>query len=287
MKKTILITALIYFLCGTFANELYSQGNSTVRKTALESILSKFSNYRYGNISIWKFIDKDRIEINKAIKDYEGKDDLTPKVDVSSYDKRIVDFIKNCHLGGTDCSTCYDDLFNTYPDIKIAWEDFLNLCNSLVPNPITTKDIESVYLVTTRGYRSEDGTVNAQIIALLASKKDKTIGENLGSMTPETIYVPTEMKNIPLAYIDVATAKNLYELAQRRLAQGNLENKTIEAQGIGFRGQFGSRTWGNVESLFRDENDITPEDIQKVKSISEIQPTEYSLKKTNYSSART
>ena len=59
------------------------------------------------------------------------------------------------------------------------------------------------------------------------------------------------------------------------LIQGNVDNKTLEAQGIGSDIYFAPRVYGITSSLALDDNDLYNQDIQQFLRISEAQPIDY------------
>ncbi|MFN3270641.1 MAG: hypothetical protein ACK42G_08645, partial [Candidatus Kapaibacteriota bacterium] len=98
----------------------------------------------------------------------------------------------------------------------------------------------------------------------------------LRTIGPNDIYTYDEMKNFRLD--NTFSADNLYDLMMNAIIQRNVENKTIEAQGIGNPQWFARKVFGNTESPFFNEADLTSFDIQKILRVSEGEPFNFGLK---------
>nr|HPO62173.1 hypothetical protein [Candidatus Kapabacteria bacterium] len=133
------------------------------------------------------------------------------------------------------------------------------------------QQIERAYLVTTR---SERNTVPNTIIGLIVSYDDsESIKKNLRSVQISNIFSVRELKDVKLD--ESFRSRTLYDLMMNALIQGNVDNKTLEAQGIGSDIYFAPRVYGITSSLVVDENDLYPQDIQQFIRISEGQPIDY------------
>ncbi len=278
MKKQIKISILLAILSLVFTSNSYSQTptDNTVSKTEIESVLSKFTNYRYGTVSIWKFKNIDRDKISLAIKEYtsmgSGETTATDEL-VDKADAKLVEHIKGCCLGGTNDEVCYDDADEK--GLKVgSFAEFQKLYDALCNSGPVTNKVSSAYLVTTRGNKDYRGT----IIAMIVSTDDESIALDISGPSATDIYVPEELKLVTMTDLEEPYLTNLFELSERRLSQGNLENKNVEAQGIGYRGMFGDITFGRVQSLVSNEANVNENDIQNVKRISDIQPIDLRIK---------
>lgn len=285
MKKKIKISILLALISLALVSNANSQtapakdAANTVAKSELESVLSKFTNYRYGTVSIWKFKNDDRDKIRTAIKEYQLAEsgDVAISSDViDKADKKLVSHIEECVRGGINDETCFDDADSKGLPIG-SWGDFQKLYEAVrgtIIGQTGIKQVKSAYLVSTRPNKDYRGT----IIALIASYDDEDIAINLAGPSAQDIFVPEELKLVTMTDIAEPYLTNLYDLCERRLAQGNMENKNFEAQGIGFKGMFGDITFGKTQSLITNENNISANDIQSVKRISDIQPMDLRIK---------
>ncbi|MDD3125567.1 MAG: hypothetical protein PHV24_07090 [Candidatus Kapabacteria bacterium] len=278
MKKIIRYSTLLALISFVFAGSVLAQ--DPVSKSDLEGVLSRFSNYRYGTVSIWKFKNEDRDKIRETLKEYQiaesGEAEVSSEI-LANVDPRIISKTEECVLGGTPNENCYEDIEMSFTDITLpSWDEYVNIYEAIRKSKfeVDSRVIRTAYLVTTRGTTDYRGT----IIAIIVSTQDDVIGVNLEGPNNKDIYIPEELKLITMTDMDEPMLTNLYDLAERRLAQGNLENKTLEAQGIGNTNWFGQKNFGKTTSLFQNEYDLTSEDIQSVKRISDIQPIDYFFK---------
>lgn len=280
MKRNISFYALIIVLSAVFgASSLFAQGQAS--KSELESILSRFSNYRYGTVTIWKFKNEDRDKIREAIKTYliseSGEEDVSEEA-LKDVDPRIIQKSEDCVRAGSTNEACFEDIEMSFNDIKLpSWNDYVKIYEIVrkrIVGGTGPRPIKTAYLVTTRANEDSKGT----IIAMIVSTQDDYIEVNLESPNSKDIYVQEEMKLVTMTDITDPSATNLYELAERRLSQGNLINATLDAQGIGNINWFGQKNFGKTVSLFKNEWDLTPEDIQSVIKITEKQPQDQYLK---------
>ena len=278
MKKTIRYSTIITVISLVLAGSLFAQ--DPVSKNELESVLGRFSNYRYGTVSIWKFKNEDLAKIRETLKEFEVAEsgEAADVADLlKNVDQRIVNQTRECVLGGIDNENCYDNIAAAYNDLEMpSWDEYVRIYEAIRKSndPTNTQVVKSAYLVTTRGTKEYKGT----IIATIVSYQDDNIGINLEGPNNRDIYTSEEMKLVTMTDIDEPMLTNLYDLCERRLSQGNLENKTLEAQGIGNLNWFGQKNFGKTNSLFANEYDITSDEIQSVKRISEIEPIDYFFK---------
>jgi hypothetical protein len=133
---------------------------------------------------------------------------------------------------------------------------------------------ENAYLITTR---AKPGEIPEFIIALIISYNSSgDMEKQLKSIGPGDIYTYDEMKNFQLD--TTFSANNLYDLMVNALVQRNVENKTIEAQGIGNAQWFARKIFGNTETPFLNEADLSSYDVQKILRVSEGEPFNFGIK---------
>ena len=242
-------------------------------KQELESVLSRFINYRFGTVSIYKI--KNPSDIKRALRSKsevgagrKEAEDLLKTIDpvVASIIQRGVD-------AGDQQDVIREAIFNsgnTPPKAEI----FDKIYQGLKPGSGPTDQVENAYLVTTR---ADKGTVPNTIIAMITSDRaGDDLEKNLRSRGTADIYTYDEMKQFRLDTSFSAT--NLYDLMINAIMQGNIENRTLEAQGIGNKEWFSSSVKGNSRSLISKESDITSSDIQKFMRISDGQALDYKIK---------
>lgn len=284
MKQNIKLYALMIVLSVVFATEsLFAQ--EFVAKGELESILSRFSNYRYGTVTIWKFKNEDRDIIREAIKisqeSASGSQSSSAEI-LAKVDSRILKKTEDGVRAGMPTDDILDDIEMSFQDITLPsaaeFDVIYNAMRDQIFGGSGQKPIKTVYLVTTRGTKEKMGTIIATIVSTL----DDYIDVNLESPNSQDIYVAEEMKLVTITNENDPTVTNLYEIAERRLSQGNLINATLDAQGIGNINWFGQKNFGKIVSLFKNEWDLSPEDIQSVIKISEKQPENQYLKENEF-----
>lgn len=278
MKKTIRYSTVIAVISILFAGSLFAQ--DPVSKNELESVLGRFSNYRYGTVSIYKFKNDDLSKIRETLKDYlaaESGDAAASSTVLSNVDQKIIDATNIAIANGQDAEAALGSIEESNPDLELPsmdkYQEIYKAIQAQRSN-VGSQVVKSAYLITTRGTKEYKGT----IIAAIVSYQDDNIGVNLEGPNNRDIYTAEEMKLVTMTDIDEPMLTNLYDLCERRLSQGNLENKTLEAQGIGNINWFGQKNFGKTNSLFANEYDITSDEIQSVKRISEVEPIDYFFK---------
>lgn len=273
------------------SNSLLAQEN--ISRTELENILSNFTNYRYGTITIWKY-KKDDVEaisravqtatvsaaqvnvvttpnVEKVLKNEELKQRVTDAVaaEIDEADREWGAIKREItRMFQKETGTAYELTKDEFEALKAAVRS---------QGAGDEVRIRNAYLITTHSSGDYKGTI---IATLITKKSSDDIVNNMSRVNPSDIFVAEEMRLFTIT--DTAETflniTNMYELAERRLAQGNLVNATLDAQGIGNINWFGNRNFGNVNSLFQNEWDLQPEDIQSVIKITEKQPEDQYLK---------
>ncbi|MFN3306627.1 MAG: hypothetical protein ACK42Z_05515 [Candidatus Kapaibacteriota bacterium] len=264
---------LVLVLGIVFISTLKAQDEAT--RTEMEQILSRFSNYRFGNISIYRL--KNIGEIRRAIQLRQQK---SAGVQISedilkSIPNEILTIIEDgvrADESLREITTAIENRGYTPPESSIleqAYQFFrLKYQGAAEQRP------ENAYLITTR---TKPGEIPSLIIALLISySQSQDIEKSLRTIGPNDIYTYDEMKNFRLD--NTFSADNLYDLMMNSIIQRNVENKTIEAQGIGNPQWFARKVFGNTESPFFNEADLTSYDVQKILRVSEGEPFDFGLK---------
>jgi len=139
----------------------------------------------------------------------------------------------------------------------------------------------NVYLVTTQP--KQIGGTPETIIGMIVSEKPfeemtAALKGNLEIAAPEDIYSHSFMKDELIDEIKFGY-RTLYDLAYSYFIQGNVQNKTMEARGIGTDVRFFSERAGNTSSLIKSDV-ISSREVQTFKRISAGQPFNY-YDKTN------
>ncbi|MCX7735671.1 MAG: hypothetical protein N2319_03060 [Candidatus Kapabacteria bacterium] len=243
-------------------------------KTDLEMVLNKFINYRFGTVSIYKIKKND--DIKRAIKKQEeaAKGVQIDEALLKAVDQEILGVIERGAKGGKNLeaitTTIIEDLGKIPPDQPIL-ESIFNFFKS---KGEAGAGIENCYLITTRA--SENNIPNTIIALIVTTESEENIAKNLRGPSPANIYTYDELKAFKLD--STFTSDNLYDLMVNSLIQRNVENKTLEAQGIGNPEWFAPRKFGRSSSLISMENDAVSYDIQNFVRISEGQALGYGLK---------
>jgi len=275
MKKisSLIIGSIILSIAMSFnAN---SQIDETFR-TRLESILSKFKNYRYSTISIYRI--KESGDIRKAIRAEDEKltrRNVTAGTDcVKNADPNVRNFVESQLAMGNSSSAIKRELVNrgiAIPDDIDCIIEALQGDGGALPN------VRNAYVVTTRMHR--DQIEPSSIIAMIVSYEDEELIEkSVGQVMPRNIYTNPELFQFELDENEYRS-KNMYELIITAFRQNNVENKTLEAQGIGTFRRLAPPVYGKSQSLILREGDISPFEVQTFLRISEGQPFDYNFVK--------
>ncbi|HPP40557.1 MAG TPA: hypothetical protein PK498_09715, partial [Candidatus Kapabacteria bacterium] len=258
MKKlsSVLILSILFGVALSF------QANAQIDESfriKLESILNKFKNYRFSTISIYRI--KDIGDIRKAIRVQDEALTRTVAVAdeacVKNADRTIVDFVRSqVEAGASDIAIKQGMLARGY-DIP---DDIDCIIQSLQSQGQSIATVQNVYVVTTRMER--DQIVPSSIIAMLVSyDSEDDIEKSLRQVPPRNVYTNPELFAFTLDENEYR-AYNMYELIVTAFRQGNVENKTLEAQGFGTFKKFAPKVYGTSQSLVKNEYEITPFDVQ-------------------------
>jgi len=268
--KFILVAILLGAL---FLQPIYSQDEAT--RTEMEQILGRFSNYRFGNISIYRL--KNIGDIRKALKLRQEKAagvQINEEI-LKAVDQAILKIIEDGVLADEsmrEILQAIDARGLTPPEQSIMEQ--LYQYYKLKHQGAAEARPENAYLITTR---AKPGEIPEFIIALIISyNASGDMEKQLKSIGPGDIYTYDEMKNFQLD--TTFSANNLYDLMVNALVQRNVENKTIEAQGIGNAQWFARKIFGNTETPFLNEADLSSYDVQKILRVSEGEPFNFGIK---------
>ena len=268
--RFILVAVLLGAL---FLQPIYSQDEAT--RTEMEQILGRFSNYRFGNISIFRL--KNIGDIRKALKLRQEKAagvQINEEI-LKTVEQAILKIIEDGVLADEsmrEILQAIDARGFTPPEQSIMEQ--LYQYYKLKHQGAAEARPENAYLITTR---AKPGEIPEFIIALIISYNASGDMENqLKSIGPGDIYTYDEMKNFQLD--TTFSANNLYDLMVNALVQRNVENKTIEAQGIGNAQWFARKIFGNTETPFLNEADLSSYDVQKILRVSEGEPFNFGIK---------
>lgn len=272
IKKTakVLISIIVIgFLAPSF---LLSQGGDEGFRSRLESILSKYTNYRFGEISVYQI--KDMKDVRAAIKTKEEAETMQQTTNedcIQNGEKNILNFVENEVREGKSLSEVTRDMLQRGMIIPPDLDCIYNVYASMT---IVQRQLRTAYAITTR---MSPGQVEPNvIIALIVSEGDDAfMDRNIGNPPPSNIYTYPELKNFELKEADFR-ANNMYDLVINAFRQNNIINKTLEAQGIGTFLRFAPKKYGVSNSLVSDKFEIKGDDIERFLRVSEGQPNEMS-----------
>jgi hypothetical protein len=264
--KLLASVALILFL---YVNSGYGQDQLVNDK--IENVLKQFKNYRFGNIYVLEI--KNISELRRALKTKTETKTAVKKGDecVKAADPRIAKIVENGAKAGDDISIIMTDISNqglalpSKTDLDCIYNFYVGGIGGEEPQ------IERAYLVTTRPASKIDlGT----IIGLIVSFEDSdNLKKNLKNVTFSNIYSYRELKLEPLD--ESFKARTLYDLMYISLQQGNYENRTLEAQGIGTDIFFAPKVYGITSSMIYKESEISEYDIEQFMRVSDGQASNY------------
>jgi len=239
----------------------------------LENVLMNFTNYRFGKVSIYELkpetISKVRIILEEREKVATGIQ-IDPKV-IDEVDEDIRIAFQRQVEGGMTNEQAIQELMRMGK--KLPPKNVMDQLYEFYSNQGqgTRLIIGNAYLVTTRP-ESKD-SIPDYIIALVVTREDKGITENLSNKSKGDIYTHDELK---VMYTDTTSSGNLISLYEDMmddvLRQRNYFNRTPEARGMGYAGLFIPKS--TTQSLIKEGPNVTltQYDIQKFKRISEKQP---------------
>jgi hypothetical protein len=277
MRKRISLSILSVLVLSLFVQNIAEAQVDGNFRMKLESILSRFKNYRYSQISIYEISDIQ--QIRKAIKAQEeleglgamGAEATADASVVAELDGAVANAIeRGVQSGQTETQVQRQLIMNGLP-VPENLTAVYNYYYSRIA--VATKQLRNAYVITTR--MTPDKIVPHTIIAMIVSYEDETfIEDNIDNPNPGNVYTRPELINFLLPDDEDYAADNMYGLVVNAFQQGLVEDVTLESQGIGSFASFAPRKYGVSKSLIDKESEINEYDIQKFIRISEGQPND-------------
>jgi len=268
MKNTIYKVLIVSFLLLVFVIPSAVKAQEQGARDNIENVLRQFKNWRFGTVSLYEI--RNLAELRRALK---SKEESTSTTKSSDCVEKANPEVRRIVEEGVASGKSYDDIIMDFLNKGLPLPDDLQCIYDNLRGGVGVEEqqIERGYLVTTR---SERNSIPNTIIALIVSYDDsESIKKNLRSVQISNIYSVRELKDEKLD--ESFRSRTLYDLMMNALIQGNVDNKTLEAQGIGSDISFAPKVYGITSSLVVDENDLYPQDIQQFVRISEGQPIDY------------
>lgn len=244
----------------------------------VSNILQKFKNYRFGAVNIYQITTPDELKeiLNAKRAEAAGLKQVDESA-IENIEARIVEIIREGVLSGSSESdiqrTIITSGFTPPPADEFAKAYKFIYDSEISSGPEYTP---KAYLVTSR---PERGKVPDRIIGLLYMEVEfadanKPLRDDLSTVSIQDIYSYDRLKDFDLDPAKYGYS-NLYEFVFAYFYQGNVENKTMEARGIGLNDtRFFDPEFGNTSSII-SSNMITSRDVQMFKRISEGKPETY------------
>ena len=274
-KSTIKVYAVFLVLFGFALSSLQAQ-----RIDDVTSILSKFKNYRFGAVNVYKITTPD--ELKEIIESKRKKATSAGAADakcLEEVDPAIKDIVEKGILSGSSQTEIARNIITsgyTPPEATILDCVYKNLYDQLVGGGEATTP--KAYLVTSR---PEKGQLPDRIIGMIYMELDfdqaqREVREDLEFVSTDNIYSYDRLKDTK---IDPAKYgyENMYDLTYAYLVQGNFENETMAARAIGTDVIYLDKVYGVSQPLINN-NRINARDIQMYKRISAGQPEKYTGK---------
>lgn len=241
------------------------------QNTQVKTLLQRFKNWRYGMVSVYKVGDEDgsvnrlnillgpkEPELTEEAKTCKQRDEVESLVLTGGegMDEKEIKKV----LSAPGCKA-----YEKYYTQRTAWE---------------RAQFKKAYIVTSR----RTGNDPVKVIGLLVQKSSESYYGIKDDLDPPTdIYLENQLKSFDLdnqvlvdgvvkkarEVLDGTSSPDLLEYLSNQVVQGNYENVTPEAQGIGEEGiQFVAKKYGNTTGL-------TEDDVQQYIRISEGLPQDY------------
>lgn len=270
-KKLTLVVVIISALLISIPEKSNAQVGDESFRMKLESILFNFKNYRFSNISVYSL--RDQRDVRRIIRERDealalGEMGVTADEDcLKGVDNVILQTIESGVNDGSNPGQIQRNLFARGLPVPENFDCIFNYYRSkdvgLIPQ------VRNVYIVTTRKPR-EALTPNTIIAMIVSYSDDRSLARNINRPSPTNVYTYPELKEHKLNSADFR-AENLYDLLMNSFLQGNVDDKTLEAQGIGTFISFFAPKAGVTKSLISNESVVQSSDIQLFKRISEGQ----------------
>lgn len=242
------------------------------------SILSRFKNYRFGAVNVYKITTPDEIKeiVESKRKKKTNSGAAAGDSCVKQVETGIKELVQQGILSGSSQTKIAQDIIlagYTPPETSVLDCVYNTLYQQLIGagEALTSK----AYLITSR---PEKGGIPDRIIGMVYlelefEQAQNEIRKDLDFVPADNIYSYDRLKETK---IDAAKYgySNLYDLVYAYLIQGNFENETMAARGIGTDVRYLGKEYGVSQPLISD-NRVGSRDIQLYKRISEGQPERY------------
>lgn len=258
---------------------LSSLGLEAQRIDDVSSILSRFKNYRFGAVNVYKITTPDEIKeiVESKRKKKASAGGATDEKCLEDADPNIKDLVKNEILNGNSQSgIAREIIMKGYP--PLGEDELTCVYNALYQQLMGQTEALSpkAYLVTSR---PEKGGIPDRIIGLVYMEQEfdlanQEVSKDLEFVSTENVYSYDRLKDTEIDPAKYGYA-NLYDLTYAYLIQGNFQNETMAARAIGVEGiRYLGKEYGVSQSLIKD-NRVGAKDIQIYKRISQGQPERY------------
>lgn len=226
------------------------------QNSAVKNLLLRFKNWRYGMVSVFKVNEEEtgvpglnillgpkEPDLSAEAQECKSKDDIESYVLTGGEgmeDKEVQKLLRE-----KGCKA-----YERYYTQRVAWE---------------RAQFKKAYVVTTRRVQGEP----FQVIALLTQRNSESYYGIKDDLDPPTdIFLATELQSKSLdepvlvnavvkkgrEVLGGTAAANLLEYLENQVIQGNYENVTPEAQGIGEEGiRFARKEYGNTIGVSDNE----------------------------------
>lgn len=283
IKQFVVIIVLAAIIMPGTTDSLKAQSMDESFRIKLESTLYRFKNYRFSLVSMYQL--KSISELAKAVKSKDKKSSVGGENTTGENGEpeclgQVEEFISTQFRNGVNKrwsqSKIEREIIRAGIDLpdKTLRDCIYNYYFSLVGTGIE-KRVKNGYIVTTRMQKGQ--YVPNTIIGLIVSYEDDNLERNVDRPMPTDVYTYDELKQFDLDKTQFG-AENLYELIMTAFMQQNVRNITLEAQGIGTFTRFMPKVHGETQSMFVNEADLTPQDVQSVMRVSQGQPIDMSFK---------
>jgi hypothetical protein len=278
IQKIIVVLTAIFLITPVSS---FAQGGDRAFQNKLESILSQFKNYRFSTISVYRVNEISEIrKLLKARKQAQsaGNVDLSK---VNEIKEKVGNDVYNAICSGAKANQSTRKIKQTID--SRGWdlpssadlEAIYLSCKS--SGPVTR--VRNIYAVTTRA--ETPGALPETIIGVMVVYEDEDLlADQLGSMNAKNVYTYPELRR---EFTDDEKGSygvnDFYGLVMNAFIQENVQDVTLEAQGIGTDLLFAPRSAGNTSNIVASSADIKDSDIQSLMRISDGLPLDMKNKK--------
>lgn len=258
---------------------LSSLGLEAQRIDDVSSILTRFKNYRFGAVNVYKITTPDEIKeiVETKRKKKTAAGGATDEKCLEEVEPGIKSIIESEILNGNSQSgTARSIIIGGYPmppdDVyECVYKTLYDKLVGGVGEALSPK----AYLVTSR---PEKGGIPDRIIGMIYMELEfdratQEVREDLEFVSTENVYSYDRLKETEIDPAKYGYA-NLYDLVYAYLIQGNFENETMAARAIGTDVRYLGKEYGVSQPLIID-NRVGSKDIQLYKRISQGQPERY------------